>query len=290
MAGMPQPAPAEVERALKRLTADQFSRVCGEIGMPEVTLPGATQAAKAASLVALTQGHADFAALIRAIHRIDPNARRPVPAAPRALSSLVLSLGAFVVIIGLGALVLVFVLSGSEQAAQVVPTATATLAPTRTPVPTFTYTPTPTSLPTATFSPTPTETSTRAPRPTATFGPAPTATATPPPPVSIIYAAPELQLPRSGYRAYPSETVEFRWVLRGATLASDERYLMRLYSADGLLVDTYLTSDPWRYYAVPSGANGTFRWTVTMVRVDAAGNVIGPLSPEGGGLVFNVQP
>lgn len=290
MAGIPQPTPAEVERALKRLTADQFNLVCGEIGMLEVTLPGATQAAKAASLVAITAGHTDFAALVRALHRIDPNAWRPVSAAPRALSSWVFSMGVFIVIIGLGALVLLLVLSGSEQAAQIVPTATATLRPTRTPVPTFTYTPTSTSLPTATFSPIPTQTRTRAPRPTATFGPAPTATATPPPPVSIVYSAPELQLPRSGYRAYPSETVEFRWVLRGVTLGPDERYWMRLYSADGLLVDTYLTSDPWRYYSVPSGANGTFKWTVTVVKVDAAGNVIGPLSAEGGGSVLNVQP
>jgi len=31
---------------------------------------------------------------------------------------------------------------------------------------------------------------------------------------------------------------------------------------------------------VPDGATGELAWTVTVVKVDAAGGVIGPLSPE----------
>ena len=279
MAGRPRPTPADVERALKRLTPDQFSQVCSEIGRLEVTLPGATQAAKASALVAMTRGQSDFIVLVRAVNRVDPKVWRAAPARV-ALPSLVLSIGAFVVIVGIGVLALVVVLSGSEQAAQVIPTPTQTLAATRTPVPTFTHTPSPTPQPTATLTSSPTATATRAPVTRAAGGPAPSATPTPTPPVSITYPAVELQQPRSPYSAYPAEVVEFRWTFRGRTLTADERYWMRLYASDGSLADSYITSDSWRYYGVPSGATGSFTWTVTVVKIDAAGNVIGPLSPE----------
>ena len=68
-------------------------------------------------------------------------------------------------------------------------------------------------------------------------------------------------------------------ILQGEEVIADERYLMRLYQ-NGAVVDGYLTSDPWRYYPVPDGAKGEFAWTVTVVKVDPAGNVIGLLSPE----------
>jgi hypothetical protein len=288
MAGTPAPSPAEVERALKRLTAGQFSQVCSEIGLLEVTLPGASQAAKASALVAMTRGRSDFTALVRAINRVDPKIWRVIPARS-SVSSLVYGVIGFVVIAGIGVLVLVVVLSGGEQALQAPPTPTQTLAPTRTSVPTFTHTPTSTPLPTNTPTPTPTEIPTRAPRATALSGPTATLTSTPPPPVSIIYPAAQSQQPRSGYQAYPSETVEFRWLLRGVTLASDERYWMRLYTADGSIADNYLTSDTWRYYAVPSGATGSFTWTVTVVKVDTAGSLIGSLSPEGDPWVLAIK-
>ena len=287
MAGTPQPAPADVERALKRLTPDQFSRVCSDIGLLEVTLPGATQAAKSSALVAMTQGHSDFAALVRAINRLEPKAWRAAPARS-ALPALALSIGAFVVIVGLGVLALVIVLSGSEQAAQASPTPTQTLAPTRTPVPTFTHTPSPSPLPSATLTPLPSATPTRAVATVSAGGPAATHTPTPPP-VAIIYRALELQQPRSGYRAYLSETVEFRWLFRSGTLAPDEQYWMRMYAPDGLLVDSYVTPDSWRYYGVPSGSSGSFGWTVTVVKVDGAGNVVGPLSPESDRWTIGVQ-
>ncbi|HJW84095.1 MAG TPA: hypothetical protein VJ754_07310, partial [Anaerolineae bacterium] len=106
---------------------------------------------------------------------------------------------------------------------------------------------------------------------------------------AIIYRALELQQPRSGYRAFPSQTVEFHWLFRNGALTADERYWMRLYAPDGSLVDSYITADSWRYYGVPSGSSGSFGWTVTVVKVDAAGNVVGPLSPESDRWTFGVQ-
>ncbi len=110
-----------------------------------------------------------------------------------------------------------------------------------------------------------------------------------PPAVSIVYPMVEPRGPQSGYRAYPGDTVEFRWILGDAPIKSDERYLVRLYAGSSV-VDSYLTPDPWRHYQVPPGATGEFTWTVTVVRVDAAGSVIGALSPESQPWAISWQP
>jgi len=283
------PTPREVERALKRLTTEQFAQVCSEIGILEVTLPGSTQAARAAELVARTQGHPDFAVLVRTVGRIEPRAWRTAPRAG-SISSLIYGVIAFVAILTIGGLVLVLILSGPEPAAQVSPTATPTFAPSRTPVPTFTLTPSPTLEPTHTPTPTLTSKPTRQPTPLVTSPASPTATPSVTPLVSIVYPKVELQRPASNYRAYPSETVEFRWLLRGTTIAPDERFLMLLYSVDGAIVDTYVTADPWRFYVVPPNAEGTFTWTVTVVKINSANDVIGPISPESDAWAVRWQP
>ena len=64
MAGASKPTPKDTVRALNRLTAEQFARVCSEIGYLEVTLPGDTQTAKASALVGKLRGEADFAVLV----------------------------------------------------------------------------------------------------------------------------------------------------------------------------------------------------------------------------------
>jgi len=275
MAGA-KPKPKGVVRALNRLTPEQFTLVCSEIGYPEVTLPGSSQAARASALVEKMRGEADFAALVRAVNRVHPGVWRAAPVRG-SITSVVYGALAFAIVLGIGGLALALILSGAEPAIESTPTLAATLAPTRTPIPTITYTPSPTSLPTETATPTPTATSTRGAAP-AIATPAPTATSTALP-VSIVYRPVELQKPAGGSRHYPGETVEFRWVLRDASLQADERYLMRFY-LNGALVDSYLTPDPWRFYVVPDGATGELAWTVTVVKVDAAGGVIGPLSPE----------
>jgi hypothetical protein len=277
------PTPQDVERALKRLTADQFTHVCSEIGILELTLAGGTQAARAADLVQRTKGHPDFNVLIRAIHRVNPTVWHAAPPAA-SISSLAYGIGAFTVVAAIGGLILVLILSGSDQASQATPTATWTPAPTRTPVPTFTHTASPTPIPSDTPEPTATPTPTRDPSvvpTTALPRPTHTPSATASPPVSIIYSKVELQRPQSGGRFYPSDTVEFRWLLREGTLAGNERYWMRVYSAGGALAESFLTADPWRFaVGGPSNVIGEFTWTVTIVRVDAAGNIIGALSPE----------
>lgn len=232
MAGASTPTPQDAARALNRLTPDQFAQVCSEIGYPEVTLPGATQAARAAALVEKTKGRPDFAALVRAINRVDPQAWRAVPARA-AVSSLVYGLIAFVALLGIGGLALVLILSGAESTAELPPTPTETLAPTRTPVPTLTYTPPPTSVPSDTPTSSATSTPTRDPAlASATRRPTATDTVSPTPLVSVIYPRVEPLRPHSGYSAYPGTTVEFRWILRDVTPAPDEQYLMRLYDAD----------------------------------------------------------
>jgi hypothetical protein len=271
MASDSKPTPTDAARALNRLTPEQFARVCSEIGYPEVTLPGSTQTTKASALVGKLRGAADLAVLVRAINRVNPGAWRAVPVRG-SLSTAVYGVLAFAVVFGIGGLVVALILSSVEPAAEPIPTATETLAPTRTPIPTFTYTPSPTLLPTETATPTPTATSTRR------AAQAPTATSTVPP-VSIVYREIEPLRPLRGSRFYSGDTVEFRWVLRDAALQADERYWMRLYQ-HGAVVDSYLTSDPWRFYPVPDGAKGEFAWTVTVVKMDSAGNIIGPLSPE----------
>jgi hypothetical protein len=289
MASASTPTPKDVARALHRLTADQFTQVCSEIGYPEVTLPGSTQAAKATALVERTQGGPDFVVLVRAVNRVDPNAWRSAPAR-RTISSFVYGLIAFFGLLLVGGLVLVLVLSGTESAAEISPTPTETLAPTRTPVPTITHTPSLTLEPSATLTPSLTATPSRAgPATTPTAGSTSTHTPTPPPPVSIIYPAVEPQRPQSGTLALAGATVEFRWILRDFSIAADERYLMRLYAGDNV-VDNYLTSDPWRFYPVPLGAIGDFTWTVTVVKVDDEGHVIGPLSPESDPWKISLQP
>ena len=106
----------------------------------------------------------------------------------------------------------------------------------------------------------------------------------------MIYVKVDLQKPASGYRANPGEEVVFRWLLRSAPIAADERYWMRIRTTDGAVVDNYLTSDPWRYYRVPSGAVGVFTWTVTVVKVDAANSILGAASPESDRWTFVAQP
>lgn len=289
------PTPRNVERALVRLTADQFGFVCAEIGLLEITLPGNNQAQKAAALVQKTQGQPDFVSLVRAINRTNPDAWR-ARATRRSLSSGVISLIAFVAFLGLGGFVLFSVLSGSEPPPPPTDTATSTLPPTRTPVPTFTVTSSPTPIPSDTPTPTATETSTRAPvvaTETVVIDTAtPTETPIPAPEVLIFYAQVEPQLPPSGYGANTAETVEFRWLLREGPIAGDERYLMRIYAADdGTLADTFLSSDTWRFaVGGPFNATGDFFWTVSVVRVDEENNVIAFLNEEGGAWNISWQP
>ncbi len=72
-----------------------------------------------------------------------------------------------------------------------------------------------------------------------------------------------------------------RWIVPGLTeLNPDERYRVRL-RLDQQVVYDYLTANNWYDRSgAPNGAPGTYNWSVTIVKVDDAGNVIGVLSPE----------
>jgi hypothetical protein len=285
-----RPAPKDVERALNRLTPEQFAYVCAEIGILEITLPGHNQAQKAAALVARTKGHPDYSSLIRSINRINPQVWRAPAVRTNVLSSTVISVAAFVIVLLAGGSVLAAVLNSSEPPPPPTDTPTATLPATRTPIPTSTQTPTITPIPSDTLTPTPTETPTHPPTTPATRAPSatPSATLAPAPVLVIKYPPVEVQAPPDGYTAGATETVEFTWILRAGPLAADERYYVRVYNAGGGLVDGYLTSDPWRVSAgAPSGAPGNYRWTVTVVRVDAEGHISLYLTEESGARGIN---
>lgn len=285
-----KPMPRDVERALNRLTPEQFAYVCAEIGILEITLPGHNQAQKAAALVARTKGQPDYSALIRSINRINPQAWRAPMVRVNVLSSNMISLLAFIVVLVAGGAVLATVLDNSEPPPPPTDTPTATLPATRTPIPTFTHTPTITPIPSDTFTPTPTETPTDEPTTPVTRAPSatPSDTLVPAPVLVIKYPPVELHSPPDGYTAGATESVEFTWILRDGPLAADERYYVRVYDLSGGLADGYLTSDPWRFSTgAPSGVTGNYHWTVTVVRLDAEGHISLYLTEESGSREIN---
>ena len=161
---------------------------------------------------------------------------------------------------------------------------------TPTPVtPTVTDTPEPTATPnvnatlTATYAPsltpTPRATPTRTPRPTSNATSTPTPTPTPI--VALIYSRVLLRAPTSNSTVDPTVKVQMTWLLPNVPeLRSDERFRLHVWQ-DQKVIFEKLTSDSWYdWYGGPNGELGTFQWSVSVVRVDDVGEVLGLLSPE----------
>jgi hypothetical protein len=115
------------------------------------------------------------------------------------------------------------------------------------------------------------------PLPTPTFTPSPAGSLTPTPTPTATFNAPYPHSPEEGRHFFADEEVTVRWGGTG-TLGPDERYLVRvkdLNVGDEYMValrdDTYKLPHGWQ----PSdGKRHTFEWTISVVVLDAANNVL----------------
>ena len=304
----------KLEHTLKAMTPEQFTAVCAELGLVEDLL-GATRDEQIKTLLAMSP---NLGRVARTVRHVWPEAFEPTPVKPKR--EIKLPIGPVVGFLGLIAIIAagVWIVNGALNAnsTEVVnyrvtsspvptqaliiglrtatftptPTETATRTPTNTPdVPgtlTATYAPsaTPTETPTSTTTPTRTRRATTTPAATSdkpSRTPTTTPTASPAAAVRVVYPATVLNRPASNTTIEGSKAFQMRWIVPGLTeLNSDERYRVRLRLDQQVMFD-YLTANNWYDRSgAPNGAPGTYNWSVTIVKVDDAGNLIGVLSPE----------
>jgi hypothetical protein len=291
----------KIEQTLKRMTPEQFSAVCAELGLVEDLL-GKSRDEQIKTLLGLSSSNLNRVA--RAVRHVWPEAFEPPPAKSRREFTLpigqMLGFMALLGIIGAGiwivnnainadsAEIVDYRVTSSPVPTQAVLIGLRTATFTATPTQTFTRTPTNTpDIPgtlTATYAPTatPTRTPTRTPRATIT-GTRVTRTATPPPlpVVRILYPAVILNKPASGTTMDSAKTFQMAWIVPGLTsLNSDERYRLRLRQEQQVVLDHVTANNWWDWGGAPNGVPGTYNWSVVVAKVDDAGNVIGVISPE----------
>jgi hypothetical protein len=292
----------KIEQVIKRMTPEQFSALCAELGLVEGTL-GRSRAEQTRTLISLTNNLNHVA---RAVRHVWPEAFEPPPVRPRR--ELKLPIGPLLGVIGLigiaaaGTWILASTLTADSTevvdyrvTASPVPTQAVIIGlrtPTYTPTPTHTPTRTPTYTPdipgtlTATYAPTatPSRTPTRTPRATITGTRVTrTTTSTPPPtPVArIVYPVVILNKPASSTTVDSTKTFQMAWIVPGLSgLNSDERYRLRLRQDQQVVLDRLTANNWWDWGSAPNGVPGTYNWSVAVVKVDEAENVIGLISPE----------
>jgi hypothetical protein len=292
----------KIQQIIKHLTPEQFSALCAELGLVEDTL-GRSRAEQTRTLIELTN---NLHQVTRAIRHVWPEAFDPPPVKPKRRFRLpigpLLGLLALLAIVAAGAWILAGALNADSGEvvdyrviASPIPTQAVIIGlrtPTYTPTPTHTPTRTPTFTPdipgtlTATYAPTatPTATPTRTPRATITgtrTTPTRTATATPAVSVRIVYPQVLLNKPASNSVVEPGKIIQMSWVIPGLIeLSTDERYRVRLRQDQQVVFDR-ITADNWSDWGnPPNGQSGAYSWTVAVVKVDEAGNVVGLISPE----------
>ncbi len=293
----------KIEFAIKHMTPEQFSALCAELGLVEDLL-GKTRDEQIKTLLGISSSNLNR--VVRAVKHVQPEAFEPPPVKPRREFKLPIGpVFGFLALIGIIAAAIWIVNSAiNANSAEVVNyRVTASPIPTQavliglrtatfTPTPTRTFTPTPTDTPdipgtlTATYAPTatPTRTPTRTPRATITgtrmtwtFTPTPQPTAS----VRIVYPAVMLNRPASGSSIAPSNAIQMRWLVPGLDqLGSDERYRLRIRQDQQVVLDRLTANSWWDWGGAPNGVAGTYNWSVTVVKVDDTGNVIGVISPE----------
>lgn len=296
----------KIEQVLKRMTPEQFSALCAELGLIEETL-GAHRKEQLEALIDSQRGNPNR--LVRAIRHVWPSAFDAPP--PKLKREIKVSIAAgpivggilLLTIVAVGVWIVISAVNANNSAAIVDFRSTVTPVPTQgviiglrtatfTPTPTATPTRTPTATPdydatlTATYAPsaTPTRTPTRTPRPTATGGRptfTPTPTASPAPVVEAVYARVLLIRPIANSTVEPAKTVQMRWVIPNVSeLQPDERYRLRVWQDQRVMWET-LTANNWHDWGgAPNGQPGAYEWSVAVVRVDGAGNVLGIIGPE----------
>lgn len=293
----------KIEHALKRLTPEQFSALCAELGLVEDLL-GKTRDEQIKTLLGISSSNLNR--VVRAVKHVQPEAFEPPPVKPRREIKLpigrVFGLLALIGIIAAGGWIVAGALNANSaeivdyrvtaspaptQAVLIgLRTATFTSTPTNTPTRTPTNTPDIPGTLTATWAPTatPTRTPTRTPRATVT-GTRVTWTATPSPQptaaVRIVYPAVLLNRPASGTSVDPTNQIQMRWIVPGLnTLNPDERYRLRIRQDQQVVTDRITANNWWDWGGSPNGIPGTYNWSVVVVKVDEAGEVVGVISPE----------
>ena len=293
----------KIEQTIRRMTPEQFSALCGELGLVEDLL-GTTRDEQIKTLLGLSSSNLNR--VVRAVRHAQPEAFEPPPVKLRREFKLPIGpVVGFIALIGIIAAAIWIVSSAiNANSTEVVDyRVTASPVPTQavliglrtatfTPTPSNTPTRTPTNTPdipgtlTATWAPTatPTRTPTRTPRATVT-GTRVTWTATPTPQptaaVRIVYPAALLNRPASGTTVESTKAFQMRWIVPGLSgLNPDERYRLRIRQDQQVVLDRVTANNWWDWGGAPNGAPGTYNWSVAVVKVDEAGEVVGVISPE----------
>jgi len=293
----------KIEQTIKHLTPEQFSALCAELGQVEDLL-GNTRDEQIKTLLGLSSSNLNR--VVRAVRHVQPEAFEPPPAKSRREFKLPIGpVFGFLALIGIIAAGVWIVSSAiNANSAEIVDyRVTASPVPTQavliglrtatfTPTPSNTPTRTPTNTPdipgtlTATYAPTatPTRTPTRTPRATIT-GTRVTRTTTPTPQpspvVRIVYPAVLLNKPASGTTLESSKTFQMGWIVPGLSgLNPDERYRLRVRQDQQVVFERVTANNWWDWGGAPNGAPGTYNWSVAVVKVDEAGEVVGVISPE----------
>jgi hypothetical protein len=293
----------KIEQALRRLTPEQFSAVCAELGQVEDLL-GNTRDEQITTLLGLSSANLNRVA--RSVRRVWPEAFDPPPAKPRRELKLpigpALGLIALIAIIAAGVWIVGSTLNANSTevvdyrvTSSPVPTQALLIGlrtATFTPTPSNTSTRTPTNTPdipgtlTATYAPTatPTRTPTRTPRATIT-GTRVTLTSTPTPQptpiVRIVYPVVMLNRPASGTSIEAAKIFQMRWIVPGLSeLNPDERYRLRIRQDQQVVLDRITANNWWDWGGAPNGVPGTYNWSVAVVKVDETDKVVGVISPE----------
>jgi hypothetical protein len=293
-----------IQPALKRLTPEQFSAVCAELGVIDGEL-GDDRNRQVLTLIDAQRGNLNR--LVRAIKHVLPTAFDPPPVKPKrqikfspgAILGPLIGLIGLAAIIAATALVLITAINPPTGAVvdfrpTLAPVVTHVLLLARTltftPTPTDTSTPTPTYTPdydatlTATYAPTatPTRTPTKTPKPTRTGGaPTPTPTASPAPSLAPVYGRVILNRPPSNTVVGPGKAIQLRWfILNSPELKADERFRLRMWQDQKMVSEAVSPNNWYDWGGAPNGQVGTYQWSAAVVKIDTSGNVIGVIAPE----------
>jgi hypothetical protein len=296
----------KIQHVLQRLTPEQFSAVCAELGMIESDL-GATPGARLHTLIVAPRGNLNR--LVRAIKHVLPTAfdapptkpRRKIKFSPGAIVGPLIGLIGLAAIIAATVLILITAITPPTGAVvdfrptlapvvthELLLARTSTFTPTPTDTPTATPTPTPDydATLTATYAPTatPTKTPTKTPRPTRTGGaPSPTATptASPAPSLVPVYGRVMLNRPPSNTVVEPGQAIQVRWfVPNSPALKIDERFRLRMWQDQKVVFEAVSPDNWYDWGGAPNGQVGTYQWSAAVVKIDASGNVSGVIAPE----------
>jgi hypothetical protein len=301
------PDSKKIEQILKRMTAEQFSAVCAELGVIESEL-GDEQNRQVFTLIDAQRGNLNR--LVRAIKHVLPTVfdapparpKRQIKFSPGAILGQLLGLIGLAGVIAAAAYILINAINPPTAAIvdfrpTLAPVATQQLMLARTstftPTPTDTPTRTPTNTPdydatlTATYAPTATRTRTptKTPKPSST-GKAPTTTATSTPTaaptLALIYGRVVLSKPPSNTVVEAGRpTPQLQWFIPNSPdLQSNERFRLRFWQDSRVALEV-LTSNNWEDRGgAPNSQAGTYQWSVAVVKVDGGGSVIGVIGPE----------